>query len=105
MRCPATRARICAVMYPTSDPTYSTEIGTSCSITGATLTRGGACAAPDLSPQPETVAASNAASRPGQRGENAFISVVCITHLRGDVQRACRVNGARASDVTDERAF
>src|SRR6266403_1479607 len=84
MRCPATRARICAVMYPTSDPTYSTEIGTSCSITGATLTRGGggACAAPDLSPQPETVAASNAASRPGQRGENVFISVVCITHLR-----------------------
>src|SRR6266568_1054420 len=54
MRCPLTRARICALMYPTSVPTYSKEIGTSSSITDATLTTGsgGGAAAPDLSRLP-----------------------------------------------------
>src|SRR4029450_4203408 len=51
-RGPATRARICALMEPTSDPTYSTEIGTSRSTTDSTFTtagRGGAVAR-DASP-------------------------------------------------------
>src|SRR2546427_9643224 len=75
MRWPLTRARICAVMYPTSVPTYSTDIGTSFSITGSTLTTGvgGGAAAREASPQPAAAAAVRPiktranTDRPGKR--------------------------------------
>src|SRR5512132_2950738 len=53
-------------MYPTSVPTHSAEIGTSCSTTGAILTTGtgGGPAALDLSPHPPIAAAANTTSRP-----------------------------------------
>src|SRR5439155_24838987 len=86
-RCPATRARICALMYPTNVPTHSEEIGTSCSSTEATLTTGGggAVAAPDFSPQPARAAASTTASRHARTWQSFMISVVCTLGLREDV--------------------
>src|SRR5262245_18865666 len=75
MRCPLTRARICALMYPTSVPTYSTEIGTSCSVTETTLTTGGGgpAAAPDFRLQPASVEVTTTASRTAAKNALVFI--------------------------------
>src|SRR5437879_7681694 len=104
MRCPLTRARICALMYPTSVPTYSTEIGTSCSVTEATLTTGswGADAAPDFWLQPASAAARTTAST---ATENSLVFIVCTAQAVRICRHLGRVNRASASEVTDVLAF
>src|SRR2546428_14071579 len=76
MRCQLTRARICELMEPAGVATYATEIGTSCSVTEATLTRGswGADAAPDFWLQPASAAARTTAST---ATENSLVFIVC----------------------------
>src|SRR5882762_3988031 len=94
-------------MYPTSVPTHSEEIGTSCSSTDATLTTGGggAVAAPDFSPQPASAAASTRVSRRAPTGESFMILIVCTAQpprRRPGVPVASVASGH--PDVTNARA-
>src|SRR2546426_9668608 len=101
MRCPLTRARICALMYPTSVPTYSKEIGTSSSITDATLTTGsgGGAAAPDLSPQPAIAAAASTTTSRFARGERTTNARVA----RGSFPASVIITSARIVSCIEPR--
>src|SRR5437667_10608731 len=91
MRCPLTRARICALMYPTSVPTHSAEIGTSFSTTGSTLTTGagGGPAARDVSLQPTATAAIAPMSTPVSSEWTATefrVGIIVVAPASGEIE-------------------
>src|SRR5438477_3656988 len=94
-------------MYPTSVPTHSEEIGTSCSSTEATRTTGGGgtAAAPDLSPQPASATASTMASRRAPTWESLLISIICTTQPPRGCAACWSLDGAMTGAVTAELEF